>query len=67
LSLDTNNDPIGSIELSNTSLGGGTEGISPPVIQNYNVLGKSGIYKQIVRVIADFRQDTRIFYFISKI
>jgi len=65
VSLDEYNNIIGNLEVSNTSIGGGTGGISPPNIQNYNVLGKSGIYSCIKRVIADFRQDTRVFYFIA--
>lgn len=66
LSVDKQNNSIGAISLASTSLTGGSGGISPPSIEIYNVLGKNGIYKNITKVIADFRQDTRVFYFIGK-
>jgi len=30
------------------------------------VLGGNGIYKKITRVVADFRQDIRVFYFLAR-
>jgi hypothetical protein len=66
LSLDEKNLSIGTLELSNTGVGGGSGGISPPAIQEYTVLGGNGIYKKITRVVADFRQDIRVFYFLAR-
>lgn len=63
LSLDEKNTTKGTLELANTSLGSETGGISPPLIQTYTVLGQSGIYKKII---ADFRENTRVFYFLAR-
>jgi hypothetical protein len=66
LSLNNKNQNIGTINLNGTDLAdGNTAGISAPTVQSYNVLGKSGIYKRIHRVIFDFRNNVREFYMIG--
>lgn len=66
LSLNNRNENIGTINLNGTDLADGSRpGISSSTVQSYNVLGKSGIYNSINRVIFDFRNDVRQFYMIG--
>ena len=66
LSLNKQNQNIGTLNLNGTDLADNNAvGISSPTLQSYNVLGKSGIYKPIQRVIFDFRNNIREFYLIG--
>ena len=58
---------IGEITWNGLYPDNGSEGISKSSIQSFVVLGKSGIYQCVTRVIIDFRKSTeRIIYFIGK-
>lgn len=66
LSLNKQNQNIGTLNLNGTDLAdNNAAGISSPTLQSYNVLGKSGIYQPIQRVIFDFRNNVREFYMIG--
>jgi hypothetical protein len=58
---------IGEITWNGLYPDNGSEGITTSSIQPFVVLGKSGIYKCVTKVIIDFRKGTeRIIYFIGK-
>ena len=58
---------IGEITWNGLYPDNGSGGITSSSIQSFVVLGKSGIYKCVTKVIIDFRKGTeRIIYFIGK-
>lgn len=56
---------LGSLVWSGTYRGKIVDGQTLPSIQQFSVIGSSGIYSGINRVIYDFTNPTRVIYFIG--
>ncbi len=70
-SLVTYSDNPNSVKLGNLIWSGTyreniTDGITAPSVQEFNVIGSSGIYSEVTKVIIDYNNLIRVLYFVGK-
>ncbi len=65
-SNEPNSVKIGTVIWSGTYKENIVDGITAPSIQEFDVIGSSGIYSDVTKVIIDYNNLVRIVYFIGK-